>query len=137
MGLKLLILFTFTTLALANTGWQISRDKDDNSVVTNKTRNITSPLTHLGGEQKILEIKTINDSIDLIIYKAGTAGTYKIVTLYYALILNKKTNKILGDYPYKVIAEKPNKISQPKWTFQPGSISIFDINTNTKKEISY
>ncbi len=115
--------------------WTILNDTKIGHLLRN-TRNPLNQIQVTGDPDgaKILSVKThptLSD-LDIVEYDAGVHGTSQLVQLYRAVIVNNKTNEILGDYPLRSVAlntpasEQP---AQPKWSVEGAHIKIYSPDT--------
>lgn len=108
---------------------------DDSFFLVDKKLKIE--IQSAGGEPQFIERKIINDKIDLLVYHSGTAGTSTPVEIIRAVILLKKTQKVIGDYTYTLRYPPNNNGIQPIWDYSvPRKIIITTVN-GFVKEIRY
>ncbi len=136
--LILTILSSYSALAqVAPKDWQISREESTYSLKLKSDNGVSSSLTVMSGEPKILSVKKYGNDIVAIIYDAGVAGTSVLVQNTYALLYNTSSKKFLGDYPveYKVSSGAPYTFDQPVWKVEGNSLRIIDENSNIDAKI--
>lgn len=136
--LILTILSGHSALAqVAPKDWQISREESTYSLKLKSDNGVSSSLTVMSGEPKILSVKKYGSDIVAIIYDAGVAGTSVLVQNTYALLYNTSSKKFLGDYPveYKVSSGAPYTFDQPVWKVEGNSLRIIDENSNIDAKI--
>lgn len=78
------------------------------------------------GIPKITKLEDITQQTIKIEYLAGEAGTSQNIQIYRAALFNKKTNKLIGDYPSRY--QGVESLIQPQWTLEKDQLSIKDEN---------
>lgn len=117
--------------------WQVSREESSYLLKLKSDAQVTSELTVMSGEPKILSVKKYGKEVVAIVYDAGVAGTSVLVQNTYALLYNTKSKKFLGDFPleYKVNSGAPYTFDQPVWKVEENSLRIIDENSNIDAKI--
>ncbi|MFT6070463.1 MAG: hypothetical protein ACJAT2_000737 [Bacteriovoracaceae bacterium] len=135
LALFVFILLESTTSFSKEKRWLLS-DSEEGTFLING--DLSSPAKRLSGQIKVIQVKKLNSQIDLVIYQAGSAGTFHPIIINYAAIYNKEKRKVLGHFPYSIISEdKDYNPIQPKWKFSEGLISIEDPSFDIKQDIRY
>lgn len=117
--------------------WQVSREESSYLLKLKSDAQVTSELTVMSGEPKILSVKKYGKEVVAIVYDAGVAGTSVLVQNTYALLYNTKSKKFLGDFPleYKLNSGAPYTFDQPVWKVEENSLRIIDENSNIDAKI--
>jgi len=132
--MKILITSLLLSLSLSSLAWKISHK---NGIFILKSKKFITEVISEGGKPQFLSEVKINKRFSYIIYLAGTAGTYSPVKIKRAVIIDKKENKSLGDFPYHYEGTTKAKITQPKWNVLKNKmlIKIVDKESGTRKTI--
>lgn len=91
-------------------------------------------LDYEGQPIEIIEYRTETPKKDiaLLIYDAGTVGTYDLVKLQNAAVLDTKNKKLLGNFPwkYEFVGKRKEKvgntITQPEWIWKEDGVKVID-----------
>lgn len=136
---KLIILLTFFIQfhAFADASdWSIINEKGEFWLKKKDSKSLKAVITKRTGKSKVVETKSVGENYELIIYYSGSAGTFQLVEVYYAVIFDKKKQQFIGDYPWKYKAQDGGKkVASPKWDISKKSITITDPQSDLKKTI--
>jgi hypothetical protein len=121
--------------------WEIVKIKGASTLRLKKNQKSKVALISDPSGAKLIStnLHKAHPHIELIHYYAGEHGTSQILKLYYAVIYDTKTKKILGNLPEKVEAvglrpdEQP---AQPAWSETSDKIIVYDPETELNTEIS-
>ncbi|MFG1499294.1 hypothetical protein ABMA70_03730 [Halobacteriovorax sp. XZX-3] len=136
---KILLITTFLFQTIVSAGvsdWSIVNIKGDFWLKKKDSKTLKAKITKRTGKSKVTETKSVGDNYELIIYYAGSAGTFQLIDIYYAVIFDKKKNQFIGDYPWEYKAQEGSKkVDNPKWDISKKVIKINDPQTDLKKTI--
>ncbi|EPZ51386.1 hypothetical protein M902_2731 [Bacteriovorax sp. BAL6_X] len=136
---KLLLISTIILQTIAFAGvsdWSIVNIKGDFWLKKKDSKTLKAKITKRTGKSKVTETKSVGENYELIIYYSGSAGTFQLIDIYYAVIFDKKKNQFLGDYPWAYKAQEASKkVDNPKWDISEKSIKIIDQQTDLNKTI--
>lgn len=132
-----LTLFSSAYAQYAPKDWQVREIDGSFELALKSAQGISSEMTVMAGEPKLLSVKKYGSDVVAIVYSAGQSGTTVLVESLYALLYNTKSKKFLGDFPveYKVSSGAPYTFDQPVWKIEGNSLRIIDENSNIDAEV--
>ncbi|MCP4912128.1 MAG: hypothetical protein GY909_03330 [Oligoflexia bacterium] len=126
---KLIGLFLLLSQLTFANQWSIEKVKDTYNLTTRKSSKLYSyfiPTT--GSVPKVIKEEMIGENLLKVIYYSGSAGTSQIVKSYRAVLIDKRTMKLIQDLPFKYELDKGSKLDliQPEWSIKNNQLSVID-----------
>lgn len=125
-----LLLISISTSALS---WEVIKKKDQYYLQDNKK---TFSIFSEGGEPTFEKVESFSKELERVIYKAGVAGTSELKVVHRALILRKKDQTVLGDFPVSYQSMDGKEKVLVNWELKDDSLVITDPETETTKSVS-
>jgi hypothetical protein len=132
MKLFLIIFFLVFPLARVSSAWEFKAQGHDFYLVG----DLEAPAQIFvnAGEPVFIEEKPLDENHLLVVYNSGEVGTSQLVSVYRAVVINRKKKKVLGDYPYQYHGGQ--EYPQPKWTIEQQKLIIIDKVSDEQFELS-
>lgn len=132
----LILIFILQTFTFADVSdWTIVNDKGEFWLKSKTSKSLKAVITKRTGKSKVVETKSVGKNYELIIYYSGSAGTFHMVDIFYAIIFDKKKKQFIGDFPWKYKSQQGKKVVNPEWKITEESIKIRDEQTGLDKTI--
>lgn len=128
--LLILFLIVISTNLLA---WEVVKKKDQYYLVSSDQK--TFSIVSEGGDPSFEKIESFSADLNRVIYKAGVAGTSELKVIHRALLLRKKDNTVLGDFPVSYQSMDGKEKVTVKWELKEDSVIIEDPETESTKVV--
>lgn len=141
MRLLSLFLFFVGGASLANalslSDFKVIEEDDEFYLKSDTHKELKQELTANLEAPTLIELKPVPSAakeFQLLIYRSGSLGTYKHYDVQWALLLNTKTWKVIGEAPwsYTPIDKKDVKLTSPKWKFLGAQVLVEDSEFDEK-----
>lgn len=123
----LTLIFSFSSMA---NDWKVVEREGFFLLVSKKNSDTFYQIESNGGVPEFEETISYRGNIKLLVYNSGTAGTYVPITIKRAVVWDEKSDKFLGDFPYKYFTMAKVKLIQPKWEIKKETLIVSDQNTD-------
>ena len=126
MLLRLLLIFSFSSLLFAKTRYQVKKI-DDSFLLVSEGKKFKLKYNQ---KPKIESVKE-KDGITIVEYFSGEFGTSNVFKISNRMIINNKNKQIIIDAPYKY-----EKLKNPKWIIDTKNkkINVYDPNSIDQKK---
>lgn len=112
--------------------WEVKTVKSD-FVLLHKGKSFS--IISEGGTPKFVKTEELSSDYLKVIYYAGTAGTSAPCQIHRALVLAKKTQKVIGDFPVSSECEN-SELEKAKWILKDETLLVIDPQTEMTQKVA-